>query len=106
MVKVDDPGGGGVRLTTQLVAVVTPCSTVVHPTPPAHSLFDCGVTPVGQKNACAGNELFGAFQSPVPWMVTNVFPVIEPAVVPTSPVTVGAVGAYVNVGTNDDAGAV
>ena len=36
--------------------------------------------------------LFGAFQNPVPWIVTNVFPVIEPAVVPTSPVTVGATG--------------
>ena len=35
-------------------------------------------------------------------MVTNVLPVMEPAAVPESPVTVGATGEYVKVGTNDD----
>ena len=46
--------------------------------------------PVGQKNTCAGNwGLLDAFQNPVPWMVMVVFPIVEPALVPTRPVTVG-----------------
>jgi len=95
MVKVVDPDAGGKILTT------------LPARPPEHLALETGVPPpVGQKNACAGKVLFGAFQKPVPWMVTNVLPVMLPAVVPESPVTVGATGAYVKVGTKDDVGAV
>ena len=88
MVKVVDPDAGG-KIPTTL------------PARPEH-LHSRPLPPVGQKNACAGNVLFGAFQNPVPWMVTSVSPVMLPAVVPESPVTVGATGAYVKVGTKDD----
>jgi hypothetical protein len=89
IVNVVDADGGGVMLTTLAAR------------PPEHSLPAVGVTPVGHKNACAGNALFGAFQNPVPSMVTNVLPVIEPATVPVRPVTEGAPGEYVKVGTKD-----